>query len=69
MTNLRFVEVVVRGPDLQSVGVLHLPARQRVLHGLHRLTVADLLTLDWWGNPDLAEQDTPYGQFLNRALR
>ena len=35
---------------------------------LHQVTVADLLDLSWWGNPQLSDQGTPYVTFSNKQL-
>lgn len=40
----------------------------KVLRGIHRVTVADLLKLDWWGDETLATQETDYVKFSDRRL-
>jgi hypothetical protein len=35
---------------------------------LHQMKVADLLDLSWWGDPQLADQATPYVTFANKKL-
>jgi len=62
-------DVSVTGPTIKRITGPYPPAATPVLHGIHKLTVADLLTLKWWGNPALADQSNPpYVTFDNKAL-
>lgn len=61
----------VTGPDLSYIVTPSPPVTRKVLHGIHRKTVNDLLLLDWWGDPTLpgGVQDTAYVTFANKALK
>lgn len=41
----------------------------KVMSGIHKVTVADLLKLDWWGNKQLESQDNAYTTHANKQLR
>ena len=39
-----------------------------IFHGVHKKTVADLLTLDWWGDPAYPGQNSNWVAITNRKL-
>ncbi|MEN6533322.1 MAG: hypothetical protein ABFD89_06640 [Bryobacteraceae bacterium] len=59
--------VTVTGPNIQNIIVPN-PVATKVLHGIHKTTVADILSLVWWGNPALSDQGTAYVTYTNKKL-
>lgn len=54
----------------QTINTLSLPNRStsKTIHGVHKFTVADILKMDWWGDPAAGNQNGTYLQVTNRAL-
>ncbi|HEV2330560.1 MAG TPA: hypothetical protein VGY56_17405 [Verrucomicrobiae bacterium] len=40
----------------------------KTINGIHKVTVADLLRLDWWGDPHFGDQNSDYVSIENRKL-
>lgn len=64
--------VIVTGAPLETMTYLanrSLSNPGRVMAGIHRFTVADLLKLDFWGDKSLASQDNAYTTHTDKTLR
>ena len=59
--------VTVTGPDIEHT-IVPDPVATGVLHGIHTKMVADILSLQWWGNPALSDQGTDYVTYTNKQL-
>jgi hypothetical protein len=61
--------VVVSGPDSQTLDWTHARATAKTLHGIHQITVAQILQLDWWGDPAAGNQQSTYVSISKRSLQ
>ena len=61
--------VSIHPPERQGKGlILEVTTTAPLLNGIHKVTVADLLKLDWWGNPAYGDQNSQYVTLDNRKL-
>lgn len=59
----------VTGPNIQTLDWTHTRGTSKTIHAIHRTTVADILAMDWWGDPTFGNQNSTYVTISNRKLQ